>query len=513
MSANRLDAVFGRIYERTGTRYRWVIGGVVMFNALVSVLVVVTTSLPKLPTRDGHRLEAAVIAFLLAIACVSIAFGRFQRREFAGVLNWIDGDRGESASLAAWTSATVGPERALVLGIRIFVVGYLLYPPYVVWRLDTPATVLLAFFVVVNLTILFAAALDSFALAIVLRPILRDIGDELPPDFVPRRTTVPLLFRVMMVVSLVGVLVGYITAIFDTADTATGRLVVGILLSLVVMAVIGVGPALLLNEALATPLKELELGTQRVESGDLSTPVPVLAADEVGVLVGAFNRMMTGLREREALRDAMGSYVDPKVAERILSEGALLSGEELDVSVMFIDIRDFTAASEARTPTETVSVLNDYFELVVTVVSEHGGFVNKFLGDGMLAVFGAPLPLEDHVQCAANAALAVAAAVHQRYDGELRIGIGINSGDVVVGSVGGGGRLEFGLIGDVVNVAARVEELTKELHIPILITRATQLRLNDPHLTTRPLGPVPIRGRSEHVELFALDQRHYSRAV
>ncbi len=118
--------------------------------------------------------------------------------------------------------------------------------------------------------------------------------------------------------------------------------------------------------------------------------VPITSSDELGELAASFNEMMKGLSEREALRGALGSYVDPEVAKRVLEEGELLEGEEREVTVMFVDVRDFTPRAERSSARETVAFLNEFFETVVPVVLEHGGHANKFLGDGVLAVFGAP---------------------------------------------------------------------------------------------------------------------------
>jgi adenylate cyclase len=223
----------------------------------------------------------------------------------------------------------------------------------------------------------------------------------------------------------------------------------------------------------------------------------------VGFLARSFNHMVSGLAEREVLRSAMGAYVDPHIATRILAEGAELEGEELDVSVMFVDIRDFTASADGQAPRETVRALNEFFALTVPIVVEHGGHANKFLGDGFLAVFGAPERMDDHADRAVAAAAEIAAQVATRYDGNLRIGIGINSGAAVVGSVGGGGRLEFTLIGDTVNVAKRVEQLTKDLGDTVLFSDATRSQLSRAgSFDVR--ASVPMRGKTDAVAVYAL---------
>jgi class 3 adenylate cyclase len=211
--------------------------------------------------------------------------------------------------------------------------------------------------------------------------------------------------------------------------------------------------------------------------------------------------MLTGLEERERLRTAFGSYVSPDVADRVMTEGELLEGEDVEVTVMFVDICDFTSFAERSTARETVAYLNDFFGLVVPVVEQGGGSANKFIGDGVLAVFGAPERLPDHASRALATACEVAAAVERRYGGELRVGIGLNSGPVSVGSVGGGGRLEFTVIGDTVNVAARVERLTRETGDPILLTEATRCLL-DGKVRVEPRGEVELKGKSDPVPVY-----------
>src|SRR5207253_3826487 len=131
-----------------------------------------------------------------------------------------------------------------------------------------------------------------------------------------------------------------------------------------------------------------------------------------------------GLEERERLREAFGSYVDPEIAERVLQEGEMLEGEEVEVSVIFIDIFDFTAFAERSSARETVAYLNDFFGLVVPIINRHGGHANKFIGDGVLGVFGAPERLRDHADRALAAACEIAPAVEERYGDELPMGVG-----------------------------------------------------------------------------------------
>jgi adenylate cyclase len=231
----------------------------------------------------------------------------------------------------------------------------------------------------------------------------------------------------------------------------------------------------------------------------------VVQDDDLGALAASFNRMQAGLAERQRLQAAFGTYVDPALATRLLQQGDdVFTGERREVTVMFVDVRDFTPFAEANTAEDTVARLNALFEIVVPAVVDAGGHVNKFLGDGALAVFGAPNDLADHADAAVTAAVLIHRLVAERFGGELRIGIGINTGVVIAGTIGGGGKLEFTLIGDTVNVAARVEQLTKTTGDAILLTHQTvdALTSRPPELTDR--GSHALKGKSAATQVFAL---------
>jgi adenylate cyclase len=253
-------------------------------------------------------------------------------------------------------------------------------------------------------------------------------------------------------------------------------------------------------------VRGLAEGTERVAAGDYSQCLPVVQDDDLGALTASFNRMQAGLAERQRLQAAFGTYVDPALAARLLEQGDdIFTGERREVSVMFVDVRDFTPFAEANTAEDTVARLNALFEIVVPAVVDAGGHVNKFLGDGALAVFGAPNDLADHADAAVSAAVLIHRMVAERFGGELRIGVGINTGLVIAGTLGGAGKLEFTLIGDTVNVAARVEQLTKITGDAILVTQqfVDALARRSPELVDR--GAHALKGKSASVQVFGLD--------
>ena len=254
------------------------------------------------------------------------------------------------------------------------------------------------------------------------------------------------------------------------------------------------------------PIRDLEDGTKRVAAGDYSQRLPVVQDDDLGALAGSFNRMQAGLAERQRLQAAFGTYVDPSLASRLLEQGDdVFTGERREVTVMLVDVRDFTPFAEANTAEDTVTRLNALFEIVVPAVVDAGGHVNKFLGDGALAVFGAPNDLAGHADAAVAAAVLIQRLVEERFGGELRIGIGINTGVVIAGTIGGAGKLEFTLIGDTVNVAARVEQLTKATGDAILLTHQTVDALDGRSHELVERGSHALKGKSAPTQVFALD--------
>jgi adenylate cyclase len=253
--------------------------------------------------------------------------------------------------------------------------------------------------------------------------------------------------------------------------------------------------------ATADPVDSVRRALAAVQQGDLDTRVPVYDGTQLGQLQLGFNRMVAGLAERERIREAFGTYVDPDVAERILQEGTSLAGEEVEVTIMFIDIRDFTGFAESTPADQVLAAINQLFEQIVPIIQEHGGHIDKFVGDGLLAVFGAPRRQPDHADQALAAALEIARTADS--DHGLTIGIGLNSGTVVAGNVGGAGRLEFSVIGDPVNVAARVEAATRDTGDTILLAQRTKDLLTREHPELVERAGLELKGKREPVKVYA----------
>ncbi len=290
------------------------------------------------------------------------------------------------------------------------------------------------------------------------------------------------------------------------------NLIIVLLFILAIGLVTGAIVAVLVARAIVRPLRALRRAMARVENSDFDTRVRVTTNDELGILGEGFNQMTAGLRQGERLRQLFGLYVSPEVARAAVETGAGLGGELVNCTIMFSDIRDFTTLTEQMPPGELVDLINRYMTAMVSVIVERGGMVTRFGGDSILAVFGTPLnPLPDHAGQAVAAALAMRRALTAFNQAApaasptLQNGIGIASGPVIAGNVGGKERIEYTVMGDPANLAARLEDLTKEVSYPILLNEETYQALADPlAIDARPLHDVRIKGKHGPLTIYAL---------
>jgi class 3 adenylate cyclase len=263
---------------------------------------------------------------------------------------------------------------------------------------------------------------------------------------------------------------------------------------------------------LVGPLRRLRAGVERLAAGDLAVRVPPTSRDEVGELTAAFNEMGESLQQKARIQQAFGRYASDYVLQTLLEspEGSELQGVQRDVTVLFADIRGFTRLSEGLEPADVVALLNDVFQLVSDCILRRGGTLDKFIGDSVMAYFGAPVPSADHPIAAVSAAVDIARAVEERNarlePGEhaIGIGIGIHTGPVVVGNIGSDRRTDFTAIGDSVNVAARLEKLARPGEI--LVSEAVQRRVRGSH-RLRFEGERQLSGRQEPVHVYAVELR------
>ncbi len=264
------------------------------------------------------------------------------------------------------------------------------------------------------------------------------------------------------------------------------------------------------SRTISDPLKRLVVATQRIRAGHYDAHVENTSRDEVGELTQAFNEMTDGLREREHLKGAFGKFVNEEVAKMVMKGDLALGGESKIATVFFSDIRSFTSISEKMTPAEVVAFLNEYMTLMVEIVHKHGGVVDKFIGDAIMAVWGAPVSKPNDVENAVNAALEMRAVLHRFNQGRgsrtkpvIRIGMGLNTGEVLAGQIGSNDRLEYTVIGDAVNLASRMEGLNKTFGTDILITQNTY-ELVKKKFVCLPLHKVKVKGKEEAQRVYAV---------
>jgi adenylate cyclase len=275
----------------------------------------------------------------------------------------------------------------------------------------------------------------------------------------------------------------------------------------------GIFTALMMSWLVAKPIDQLRAAADAVSRGNLDVdlgPVGARRADEFGRLLSEFDHMIQELRDKEKLRQTFGLHVGRRAAEQILARDPGLSGVEEEITVMFVDMRSWTARASVSTPVDVVEVMNDFFRVTVRVVEEeHRGMVNKYLGDGFMAIFGAGDSGSNHACDAVAAGRQILTAVAKLNEelaakgrAPIQIGIGIHSGPAIVGSVGSPQRLEFTAIGNTVNIASRLEGLTKTTGRPLLVTAAVRDRSGD-SFSFEELPPQEVRGIDGRLAVFA----------
>ncbi len=271
-----------------------------------------------------------------------------------------------------------------------------------------------------------------------------------------------------------------------------------------VVLVLGV---LAISRKVTRPVQQLAAGARRIEAGDYQQTVDIPLHDEIGELAQAFNGMAKGLAEKEKVRNLLGKVVSPEVASELLKGDIELGGEEREVTVLFSDVRGFTSLCEGQAPKQILSLLNEYFSAITAVIEANGGVVDKFIGDAVMALFGAPVAQTDATERAIRTAFGMEQALARvnadfatRGLPPITIGIGINTGKVVAGNMGSPSRLNYTVIGDGVNLASRLEGLTKQYGATIIVSEACVQAA--PGFSYRELGVTQVKGRQEPVRIF-----------
>jgi adenylate cyclase len=451
--------------------------------------------------RSDFLLIAGITVALTAVSVLVVLLRTYPR--LRPLTSWIRGARGPAETAQAWRVAVNLP---LTLIRRDFGAPVLVTVPIVVLSVVILKLTWLAFFpimVAALVTIGYAAMLHYLALEIAMRPVLFDINAALESPLRIDRPTVPLRLKLLASLPLINVITGMTVAALTTEGGGGIRaLSVDVLIALAVAFTISFELTVLLSRSILRPVEDLEAATERIRQGRFDEHVAVTTADEFGELSSAFNQMVDGLAERERLREAFATYLDEEVARHIISEDYDPAGAEVEVSLLFCDVRGFTKEAAESSAHQIVSRLNELFEVLVPIIARHRGHVDQFIGDGLMAVFGAPDRVPDHADRAVQCAVEIARTVNSRRPGGFEIGIGVNSGKVVAGSIGGAGRLSFSVIGDAVNAAARVETITRETGDPVLITEETRVLLSET-IEVQARGEHELKGFGRTVTLFA----------
>ena len=276
------------------------------------------------------------------------------------------------------------------------------------------------------------------------------------------------------------------------------------------MILAGIGGAVGLAIVLTKPILKLAQGTKAIAAGSFDIALPVTSRDEIGDLTESFNEMAKSLHEKEKIKRAFSSYVARQVVDEILKhpDEYTFSGERRNVTVIFCDMRGFTPLTERLPPEEVVAALNDFYSLMIDLTIKNEGYLNKFLGDAVMAIFGAPTAYPDHCMRAVKTALAMQSAVAElsarrvtQGKDAMSIGIGISAGEAVAGSVGTEFQTEYTVIGDRVNLAARLESNAKPGQI--LVSEETYRQVAD-QVIANCLGPMSVKGKEEPVTVFEI---------
>lgn len=284
------------------------------------------------------------------------------------------------------------------------------------------------------------------------------------------------------------------------------------ILSLAIALVLAGGLTLILTRTILRPVRALQSGFERVIKGDLETSLEVKGRDELSRLTRHFNQMVRELREKQILKTAMGKLMPKNVLSSILSSEIKLGGEIVRTTIVFCDLRNFTSISEKLPPKILVGLLNDYFTEMVKVVEKNSGIVDKFVGDKIMAVFGHPIPTDNDCQNALNAGLQMIEKCDElnrkmglKENLRLQNSIGIHTGQVLAGNIGSPERMEYTIIGDAVNAAARLEGITRKMNTRLAISEVAALEIKPLPENLKYAGKQSLQGRVEKMGFFILE--------
>lgn len=288
------------------------------------------------------------------------------------------------------------------------------------------------------------------------------------------------------------------------------RIVTAGIVSLLLALCIGAVLAIFLARQVVKPVKKLKRAMGEVSTGNLDYRIKVNRSDEIGELQHGFNKMADQIREKETIKGLFGKYVNPEVAEYLIHHPLDFSGKGTEVTILFVDIREFTKMSEKLPPKMILILLNRFFASVVLPIYDNKGVVDKYIGDCVMAVFGVMGAVPDHAAAAAKAGLEIIDAVNElnkelAAEGSptLQVGIGIHTGPVIAGNIGSKERMEYTVIGDTVNVCQRLQKATKHLNVSMLLSRQSVATLPTAFAAEK-LTTLSVTGREKKIDVFTV---------
>lgn len=329
---------------------------------------------------------------------------------------------------------------------------------------------------------------------------------------IPFRLKIFITFMVFIIIPL-----GFIAAKLYFATTS-GMTILGassynaIIQTVWRTMIIALVSGFVLGHNIIFPIRIMSEDMKKVQSSGFQIQTPVFTVDEFGLLSTGFNEMVEGLKEKEVIKSTFGKVVDPVIRDTLLSREAAPGGKSEYGVVLFSDIRKFTSLAEKTEPDELIRILNTYFEKMTEAVAHQSGLINKFIGDAILAIFNTPVPIDNPEGKALQSAVQMIRELNklnQENNWNLKAGVGIHSGDLIAGTVGSTERMEYTVIGDVVNTASRIESVTKIYGIPLIasgsvIARAVLNRNEETRVRIREIDRAILKGKEEPVTLYEI---------
>lgn len=500
MHLTRLELALDRAVERFGVGY---LGAYLIFELLSALLISLggIGFVALYEPIDRSSLLRITLAVWAGVA-VCFAWSAFRVVRAARPLtDWLR-RRSSARTSEAWRCGAELPLTFVRAGWRPAVLALLAGTTFMAMELALSFISIAVVLTIGALALSYATILHFFAAELVLRPVLDQVGKQLD-DSPPPSETLSLRWRLLIALPGINVIAGVVAAgLAGGGQGSFEQLEPAAVAAIAIASMVSLLLTGLIVQSLVLSVDRLVGAADRVGAGDLTTRVAIASSREFAELGESFNRMVGGLAEREALATALSSYVHPKVAESVVHKEAVLVPIQADATVLFVDLRGFTAFTEGATPDEALALVDKLLAMVVPVLDRHGGYASNVIGDAVLCVFGVPDAQDDHANRALKAAAQIGAGGE---DAGLPVSIGVSSGTVIAGGVESGDRRDYVILGDPVNVAARIQELTRDLESNILLSGDTRSRLRDPKPTLRSRGSTSLRGRQSSVELFALD--------